>query len=41
MPSLKTDLRKAGAESMGEEAVVDGNLVSAASLMTFRRSIAK
>ena len=28
-PSLKTDLRNAGAEWMDEEAVVDGNLVSA------------
>jgi protease I len=26
MPSLKTDLRSAGAEWMDEEAVVDGNL---------------
>jgi protease I len=28
-PSLKTDLRNAGAEWVDEEAVVDGNLVSA------------
>jgi protease I len=28
-PSLKTDLRNAGAEWMDQEAVVDGNLVSA------------
>jgi len=39
-PSLKTDIRNAGAEWVDKEAVTDGNLVTPASRTTFPRSIA-
>jgi len=42
--SLKTDLRNAGAEWMDEEAVVDGNLVSARKpddIPAFNREVSK
>lgn len=43
-PSLKTDLRNAGAEWVNEEVVVDGNLVSSrkpADIPAFNRAIAQ
>jgi protease I len=40
-PSLKTDLRNAGADWVNEEVVVDNNLVRAASPTTFQHSTAK
>jgi protease I len=40
-PSLKTDLRNAGADWVDEEVVVDRDLVTAVVPTTFRRTIAR